>query len=59
MKIIGNGLAKLRGRFKEPPFQTARKQAAYICLYFLANQIWVACWCFLIKLNFQTAHRRP
>jgi len=26
--LVANGLAKLRGRFKESPYQTARKQAA-------------------------------
>jgi len=40
---VGNGLAKLRGRFEEPISQAARNQAAYICLNFYANQFkWLA-----------------
>jgi len=59
-KAMGcNGLAKLRGRLKEPTFSNRAKASRINLFIFLNKPIYLACWCLLIELNFQTAHHRP
>jgi len=60
-----NGLAMLRGLpkafgIKVLSSQTAKKASRLnLLIYILSNPIELACWCFLIGLNFQTANQRP
>jgi len=57
--MVANGLAKFRGRFQRV-ILSKRTEASRLNLFiFLSKPIKVACWCFLIELNFQFAHQRP
>jgi hypothetical protein len=57
--MLPNGLAKLRGRVKRVELSNRQGSKPSKLLYNLTSTIELACWCFLIELNFQVAHQRP